>query len=83
MYHILIEKKVVKYLEKIDDPDFTRIKTCILNLAHNPRPQGFKKLKGRNAYRIRQGDYRIIYEVTDRILKVHIVTIGHRRDVYN
>ena len=55
---------------------------AILNLANNPRPQGCIKLKGREGYRIRKGDYRIIYDIYDKILIVEIIAIGNRRDVY-
>jgi mRNA interferase RelE/StbE len=47
-----------------------------------PRPPGCKKLRGENAWRIRVGDYRIIYEIHDQISQVIVVTVGHRREVY-
>ncbi|MGI8966712.1 MAG: type II toxin-antitoxin system RelE family toxin [Limisphaerales bacterium] len=47
-----------------------------------PRPSDVKKLKGRSAWRIRVGDYRVIYEIHDRILRIIVVTIGHRREIY-
>jgi mRNA interferase RelE/StbE len=83
MYQLLIEKQVEKELEKIPEPDYSRIWISIKNLAINPRPSGFKKLKGRPGYRIRQGDYRIVYEISDRILTVFIVAAGHRKDIYD
>ncbi len=52
------------------------------DLANNPRPQGYKKLKGRQGFRVRIGDYRIIYNINDNILTVFILAIGNRRDVY-
>ncbi|MCX6351580.1 MAG: type II toxin-antitoxin system RelE/ParE family toxin [Bacteroidetes bacterium] len=82
IYQIVIEKHAAKQLGKIKDPDYTRIKNTILDLAKNPRPEGAKKLKGRLGYRIRQGDYRIIYDIEDNILTVFILTAGHRKDVY-
>lgn len=51
-------------------------------LIRNPRPPGIKKLKGEDAYRLRVGDHRIIYEVHDKRLLVLVVKIGHRREVY-
>lgn len=51
-------------------------------LIRNPRPPGIKKLKGKDAYRIRVGDYRVIYEIHDKVLVVLVVSVGHRRDVY-
>ncbi|TVR84902.1 MAG: type II toxin-antitoxin system RelE/ParE family toxin, partial [Chitinophagaceae bacterium] len=49
---------------------------------NNPRPQGFIKLKGRDAFRIRVANYRIIYEIQDSILLVDVVDLGHRKDIY-
>ena len=54
----------------------------MLELELDPRPSGCKKLKGRDAYRIRIGDYRVIYEIQDSRLMVTVITIGHRREVY-
>ncbi len=82
MYRLLIEKQVEKQLEKIPPPDYTRVKSTILNLASNPRPVGYKKLKGRIGYRIKQGDYRIIYDINDHVLTVLILAAGHRKDIY-
>jgi mRNA interferase RelE/StbE len=60
-----------------------RIIKAILLLADNPRPRGCKKLKGeQNAYRIRIGDYRVIYEVYDDVLVVLVIRVAHRREVY-
>ncbi len=54
----------------------------MLDLEINPRPFGYIKLKGRDAYRIRVGNYRIIYEIHDAILKVIIIEAGDRKDIY-
>lgn len=83
MYQVFIEKKVVKLLETINEPDYSKIKDTILNLVTTPRPPGCKKLKGRQAYRVRQGDYRIVYEIMDKHLKIYIIALGHRKDVYD
>lgn len=82
MYKVLIEKNAQKQLEKIAEPDYSRIKVAILDLAINPRPPGCKKLRRREGYRIRQGNYRIIYEIHDNILTVLILAAGHRKDIY-
>jgi mRNA interferase RelE/StbE len=82
MYQLRIEKTVVKTLEKINEPYYSKIKTAILNLANNPRPAGYKKLKGRDGFRIRVADYRIIYDIFDHILTVDVIDLGHRKDVY-
>jgi len=54
----------------------------IKSLAQNPRPSGYRKLKERDAYRIRKGNYRIIYEIIDSMLIVDIIAIGHRKNIY-
>jgi mRNA interferase RelE/StbE len=82
LYTVQIGKKAVKILEKIDEPYYSRIKAVILSLRNNPRPAGYEKLKGREGYRIRSGDYRIIYEIFDQVLKVNVVAVGNRKDVY-
>lgn len=82
MYQILIEKQVQKQLERIPKSDYARVKATINVLAQNPRPAGCKKLKGRIGYCIRQGDYRIIYDINDNIFTVYILAAGHRKDVY-
>jgi mRNA interferase RelE/StbE len=82
MYQIFIEKQVHKQLEKIPEPDYSLLKNSINELSFNPRPVGCKKLKGRNGYRIRQGHYRIIYEINDLILSIFILAAGHRKDIY-
>ncbi len=82
MYKLRIEKAVVKSLGKINEPYYSKIKTAILNLAKNPRPAGYKKLKGRDGFRIRVADYRIIYDIFDDILQVDVIDLGHRKDIY-
>ncbi len=82
MYKLRIEKSVQKALEKIDEPYYSKIKTAILSLADNPRPQGYKKLKGRDGFRIRVANYRIIYDIFDNILSVDVIELGHRKDIY-
>jgi mRNA interferase RelE/StbE len=82
-YTVVIERPVIKVLEKIAEPDYSKIKNAILSLATNPRPAGYTKLKGRSAYRIRKGDYRIIYEIHNAVLIIKIVAIGHRKSIYD
>lgn len=83
MYQVVIEKQAQKQLAKISPPDYTKIVAALKELAANPRPYSYKKLKGRPGYRIRVGDYRIIYQVKDNVLTVFILIIGHRREVYD
>jgi mRNA interferase RelE/StbE len=54
----------------------------IQGLSNNPRPSGCKKLKGRNGWRVRKGNYRIIYDIFDNILLIEIIGLGHRKDIY-
>jgi mRNA interferase RelE/StbE len=81
-YSVLILRRAQKSLEKIREPEYKRIKTAISDLGNIPRPQGCKKLSGRDGWRIRVGDYRILYEIKDSTLIVLIVDIGHRREIY-
>lgn len=60
-----------------------RIQGAIALLAEDPRPPASRALRGRPGYRLRAGDYRIIYAVADDVLLIVVVTLGHRRDVYN
>jgi mRNA interferase RelE/StbE len=82
MYKVRVERKAQKKLSKIPEPYYSNLKTSILDLGKNPRPQGYKKLKGRDGYRIRVADYRIIYEIQDRVLLVDVIDLGHRKDIY-
>ncbi len=81
-YEITIKPKVIKSLEKINEPHYSNIKSAIFSLADNPRPIGYLKLKGRDGYRIRVGNYRIIYNIFDKILTIDVVNVGHRKDIY-
>lgn len=81
-YTIKISKKAEKQLDKLSDKVAKQLLKVIFELSNNPRPFGYIKLKGRDAYRIRKGNYRIIYEIYDDVLVVEIITIGDRKDVY-
>jgi len=81
-YKVTLRKRAINALEKINEPYYSSIKKAIYSLSDNPRPRGFKKLKGRNAYRIRVADYRIIYEIFDDILLVDVIDLGHRKNIY-
>jgi len=81
-YKITIRKSAAKELEGISGKDLRRIVKRIQNLADNPRPPGCEKLSARRCYRIRQGDYRIIYSIDDDDRIVDIFKIGHRREIY-
>ena len=81
-YRILVKESVSKDLTKLPKKDVKRIVTAIKALAQNPRPPQSKKLSGQERYRLRQGNYRILYSIEDEQLVVCVVRAGHRRDVY-
>ena len=81
-YKVNLRKSAIKVLEKINEPYYSTIKHAIYSLAENPRAVGYKKLKGSAAYRIRVGDYRIIYDIFDDVLVVEVIDLGHRRGIY-
>lgn len=81
-YQVLIERYAMKQILKLDKKAIPVIKSAIAKLCDNPRPAGYKKLKGEDAFRIRIGDYRIIYEIDDEIILVTVVSAGHRKNVY-
>lgn len=81
-YELIFKKSVAKDLRPFSKQDVKRILQRIRELATNPRPIGCEKLSGQERYRVRQGVYRIIYEIEDRRLIVMVVKIGHRREIY-
>lgn len=82
-YSVLYTEAFYKSLELIPKKDTKRILRKTENLAENPRPLGSQKLAGQEKYRVRQGNYRIIYRIEDARLIVIIVKVGHRREVYD
>ena len=82
-YQVLIKDSARKELAALSLPLQKRIDTRIRALSENPRPSGVKKLAGdENLYRLRVGDYRIIYQIQDKALLVLVIKISHRREVY-
>ena len=82
-YAVQFTRSADKDLERIAPPERNRIIRKIAELARAPRPMGVKKLAGADdLYRLRAGNYRVIYQVEDRIVTVTVVRIGHRREVY-
>lgn len=81
-YELFVNQKAEKAISKIDKNYALKIRESIRKLADNPRPNGTIKLKGKdNTYRIRVGDYRIIYEIYDSKILILVLDIGHRREV--
>ena len=81
-YELRIKPSAVKELEALQVKDRRRIVNRIQNLSDEPRPPGCEKLSGKDHFRLRQGNFCILYEVDDDRLSVTFVKIGHRRDVY-
>ena len=83
LYRIELSKPAVRQFEKLSKPVQTRLKSRIDAFAHDPRPQGVKKLVGEDElYRLRVGDYRIIYQIQDKVLLVVVMRMGNRKEVY-
>ena len=82
-YKVFIKRSAVKELESVGSKrDRRRLVAKIRSLAVDPRPPGCQKLSGAEKYRVRQGNYRIVYSVEDDRLVVMVVRVAHRRDVY-
>ena len=83
-YFLEIKRSAQKELDALDDALFARIDHKILALAANPRPPGCKKLKGyADHWRLRVGDYRVVYIIDDSTKQILITRIAHRRHAYD
>ena len=81
-YTVFILRRAQKELAALGGEHYEQVKSAISGLAENPRPSGCKKLTGREGWRLRVGNYRVIYEIDDDHHLVTILHIGHRKDVY-
>lgn len=81
-YKLFFKKSVQKDFDAIPKKDLKRILNRIEALAENPRPPGCEKLTGQERYRLRQGQYRIVYSIQDDELTVWVVKVGHRKHIY-
>jgi mRNA interferase RelE/StbE len=81
-YQVELRPAAIRALKNIGHQDRDRVRGAIALLAVDPRPPGALALRGRPGFRARVGDYRIIYSVDDNVLVVVVVTLGHRRNVY-
>ncbi len=82
-YEVRLARRAVRSLALLQRQEQLRIRAAIDLLAENPRPPGCVALQGEpSVFRVRVGDFRILYEVVDRLLLVQVVRIGHRREVY-
>lgn len=83
MYDVLIERSVERALKRVSSSDFSRILVALKALASNPRPSGCKKLVGgERDWRVRAGDYRVLYEIDDAEKTVRVLNVKHRREAY-
>ncbi len=82
-YRIEVNKSAEKEIAALPKREQRRVVSAIKALADDPRPGGVRKLAGaEDAYRLRVGDYRIVYQIADNVLTVFVVRVGHRKDVY-
>ena len=81
-YTVVILRRAQRELERLPVEHYERVRDAIRALADDPRPPGCVKLTGRQGWRIRAGDYRVIYEVDDMAQTVTVLHVGHRREVY-
>lgn len=81
-YSVVVKRSAERELRALSKPDLRRVTERIRGLAAEPRPVGCEKLSGQDRYRVRQGDYRIVYAVDDGKRLVEVVKIGHRREIY-
>jgi len=81
-YEILFKESVWKDLKRVPKSDLKKILSRVEKLGHDPRPMGCEILTGEELYRLRQGNYRIVYSIQDNELTVWVIRVGHRKDVY-
>jgi mRNA interferase RelE/StbE len=82
MYRVDLRHRARQSLDRLQAKDRQTIIEALLSLEQEPRPIGVEKIRGTEFWRIRQGDYRVIYHIADEERVITIVRIGHRRDVY-
>ena len=84
IYKVIVSRSAEKELNKLPETILKRISIVFDSLIYNPRPTGSKKLKGTDIdlWRVRVGDYRIIYDINDKIRIIDIKKVGHRKDIY-
>ena len=82
VYRVELSRRAERALLSLSAEVSRRIESKIDALARDPRPRGAKRLAGEELYRLRVGDYRVLYQVRDRVLLVLVVDVGHRREVY-
>ncbi|MEW6033968.1 MAG: type II toxin-antitoxin system RelE/ParE family toxin [Chloroflexota bacterium] len=82
MYGVELRRRAQRALDRLPKADFRAVIEAVKELAQTPRPRGIEKVKSTGLWRIRRGDYRIIYAIDDNQQLVTVVRIGHRREIY-
>jgi mRNA interferase RelE/StbE len=82
MYRVEVRRQAQRALDKLPKSDFEAVVHSITDLTRMPRPRGIEKVKSTGLWRIRQGDYRIVYAIDDDAHIVTVVRVGHRREIY-
>ena len=82
MYKVELRRKAQRNLDRLPRDDFNTVLEAVRNLISTPRPKGVEKIKNAGLWRIRQGDYRIVYSINDDLKMITILRIGHRREIY-
>ena len=82
MYKIELRRKAQRSLDKLPKDDFEVVLDAVKGLANSPGPRGVEKIRSAGLWRIRQGDYRIVYSIDDGQKTVTVLRIGHRREIY-
>jgi len=81
-YSVLIKRSAEKEMDRLPPRTFERVAKAILKLERDPRPKGSKRLRGMQDYRLRVGEYRVLYSIDDDARVVEVIAVGHRREVY-
>ena len=82
MYKIELRRRAQRTLDRLPEGSFNAVLDAVKGLGNSPRPKGVEKIKTAGLWRIRQGDYRIVYSIDDGQKTVTILRIGHRREIY-
>lgn len=82
IYRLFLLPRAQKELARLPIDTYERIRAAIRGLAEEPRPPGCRKLTGRQGWRLRVGDFRVLFEIDDDAMSVTVLHVGHRRDVY-
>ena len=81
-YRVEVTRSAVKALRRVNPADTARLRGAIAMLAEDPRPPASRPLRGRDGWRLRVGDYRVLYTIRDDVLLVVVVAVAHRRSAY-